>query len=619
MALKNMHIEDFYKESLKNKALPIPQKKSWKLIKEKNTGSREDLIAISEGKKGITYGEMFGRWDQSAKAFSALGITQENNSRVLALMPNVATTCDINYGLDMTGAVADFIDPTTKLDVLKKYIEQEKITDIFILDLLLMQNGINRSIDELKSQYNIRNVIVHHDSFINSLMPIPIRTFSSIQNFMNGYSNKIIRFSDAIKNSRYTPIYYGKDDDTILSLITHTSGTTTGIGKPVPLTDRNRNTLVKNYELGNFDYQPGMTMMHFIPYFAGYGAINTAHFGLSQGFELQQLPLFTPVDFGKYLDDLKSNIVFATPSCWLNLIRDERFKNIDLSYLMYASSGGGPLTKEEEQEINEFFYKHGALCVITKGYGLSETGGCCIYTMDGFNKIGSLGVRQPLVEILLRNQITGEIYPDSYVGQGEALIHSDAVTSGILDGKIIVPMTSINGKTYLPTKDILDRKEDGHYEYVERIDRMFPRYDGYNVYPLHIESLMQTYDEIDHCAIVPQFDENKNGMVPKMYIQLSEGTIIEDKAKFIESIITNSFLKHKENAPYKANYRDIPRSFVFLDRIPKNKMDKPNYPLLKQGVSGEEYIATIEEDNMGVSSITVNKNNLEEKKVLVKK
>ena len=96
-------------------------------------------------------------------------------------------------------------------------------------------------------------------------------------------------------------ITYDNGSDTNLTIITHTSGTITGVGKPIPLTDRNRKALNKNYELGQFAAEPGMKMLHFIPYFAGYGSINTADFSLNNGFELQQVPLFTIEDFGVYL------------------------------------------------------------------------------------------------------------------------------------------------------------------------------------------------------------------------------------------------------------------------------------------------------------------------------
>ena len=131
----------------------IPTLKSWKLIKEKNN-SRLDNIALSEDSKMITYGEMFDNWDNTAKAFSALNITRKNNSRVLVLMPNVANTCNIDYALDMTGAVCDFIDPTTCFDKIKDYIKNEKITDIISLDLLYEQN-IGKKAEELKKEYCI--------------------------------------------------------------------------------------------------------------------------------------------------------------------------------------------------------------------------------------------------------------------------------------------------------------------------------------------------------------------------------------------------------------------------------------------------------------------------------
>ena len=118
--VNNINIHDYYKEVLKGKDLTVPAIRSWKLIKDNNQ-YRTSNIAISEDGKNISYDEMFSNWNSVAKAFASLGIDSANNSRVLVMMPNVARTCDIDYALDMTGAVCDFIDPTTSTDKIKRY------------------------------------------------------------------------------------------------------------------------------------------------------------------------------------------------------------------------------------------------------------------------------------------------------------------------------------------------------------------------------------------------------------------------------------------------------------------------------------------------------------------
>ena len=604
MSINKININDYYSKLLAGKDLSIPDVKSWKLIRNRNL-SRQDNIALSEDDKNITYGEMFESWDSMAKAFSALGMSRSNNSRVLVLMPNVAETASIDYALDMTGAVCDFIDPTTGSEKIERYVAEENITDIISLDLLYAQNlkSIN---DKLKNELGIRNIVLTHSAFMLSQMPRKIQTLGGIVHFANKFDRKVLRLEDVLRNSRYQQIDYDQAGVDELSLITHTSGTTTGMGKPIPISDYNRNALIKNYELANFGYEPGMTMMHFIPYFAGYGANNTVGLGLSQGLNLQQIPLFSPGQFGYYLDKLKSNIILANTPCWLNLCNNPQYQNIDLSYLTYASSGGTPTSKEDEEKINDFLISHGSKVLLTKGYGLSELCGCCIVTIDGYNSIGSVGVKLPLNDVILRDNSTGLILPETGYVRGEALVHSESMTSGYLDGNQIVQTINIDGKEYLATKDVLERNEFGEYSYVERIDRMFQRYDAYNVYPLQVENLFKALDEVEECVVVPSYDEEKSGNVPKAYVKLHPGKFIQAPEKFLYSFINNAFLKNKMSDVYNANFRDIPHEIVFVDEIPTNTMLKPDYHrILGEGLVGDTYNVLVQEDNMNVYGINV--------------
>lgn len=605
------NINDFYKEILKGKDVSIPNIKSWELIKEKNKNN-SDLIALSEADKKITYGEMFDNFEKNAKAFSSLGINRHNNSRVLVLMPNVAETCYIDYALDMTGAVCDFIDPTSSYDKVKKYVENEKITDIISLDLMFLKTLYNKR-KELKEKYGIKNMIIYHSDFMTKVLPRSIRIYSELINKV--IDKKVLKMENIINDSRYENITYDHLDSKNLSLITHTSGTTTGIGKPITLTDYNRNALAKQYELACFNYKPGMKMMHFIPYFASYGSVNTTNLGLVEGMELMEIPLFSPDKFAEILLKLKPNIVLANTPCWLNLIKSSYAQNADLSFLTYASSGGMNTSVEDEEKINDFLKKHNASVALTKGYGLSEVGGCSVTTIDGFNKVGSPGVPLPLVDIKIRNLETNcfeKLYEKDV--QGEAFIHTETMTSGILDDKRIIDIKEIDGKNYLPTKDVLKIYKNGFVEYIERIDRMFPRYDGYNVYPRPIEEYIKKDSRVNNCVIVPLFDSEKNGMVPRVYIEEKE--IIEDKNKFIKNIIDNFFIK--SIGEYKANFRDIPHSWVF-DNIPKNTMGKDDYYSLKNGlIQGEEYKIIIIENNMNVKSISVQRVNNRISKCLTK-
>lgn len=592
--------------------------KSWKLIKSNNIDNQE-MIALSEAGKKITYYEMFEEWEAYARAFSALNISRENNSRVLVMMPNVASTCYIDYGLNMTGAVCDFIDPTTKAENIEKYIVEEKITDIIALDLIYAQN-IKSLAKKLKDEHNIQNIILCHEQFFNGYMPRVIQGFGNIINLSNKFSQHVLRMSDIIRNSKNTPISYDKKALDELSIITHTSGTTTGIGKPIPITDQNRNSLVWQHELAGLVFEKGKKIMHFIPYFAAYGAINSAHLGLCQGMELQQIPMFKPTEFGKLLLENKPNIIFANTPAWMSILTEPSLANADLSFIEKAISGGTPTSPKDEEKINDFLISHGAKERLTKGHGLSELCGCGSYTLDGHNSLGSMGMPMPLNEYRIRNLSSGEIYDSNINGiEGEAYISGPTLTSGILDGKEVVKTVTFEGKRYLPTKDIVKRNINGELFFVDRIDRMFPRYDAYNIYPLNIENIIKKMDFIEDCIIVPQMSEKQNGNVPRIYIKLkNEVAELSDKdyEELVMKLATELFVKPVANTG--VTFRDLPEIWTFINEMPKNTMGKNDIFKLKRGeIEGKTIELEVLSNNMGIQKISLIKE--EQKKLTLKR
>lgn len=590
----------------KNNSLPL--EKSWELIKRKNS-SNLNKTAISEGVGRISYQKMFENWDNHAKAFSALGITRDNNSRVLTLMPNVATTNYIDYSLDMTGAVCDFVDPTSNTEKIEKYLVEEKITDIIALDLIYAQS-ISKIAEKCRSEYGIRNIIVCHETYFNQNIPSKIRNFSNVLNLVNRFSPNVLRMSDVIRNSKYSRISFDKASSDELSLITHTSGTTTGIGKAIPISDQNRNSLVLQHELAGLVFKPGQTILHFIPYFAAYGSINTTHLGLSQGMELQQVPVFNPTDFATLLQIYQPNIVLANTPAWLSILHASLPEELNLSFLKRAISGGTPTDPKDEEKINAFLKKHNSKVVLTKGHGLSELCGCGSYTLDGYNSISSMGVPLPLNEYRIRDLHTNELYPaDRNNVEGEAYIAGPTLTSGILDGKEIFKTEIIDGKRFLPTKDIVRKNENGELFFIDRIDRMFTRYDAYNVYPLNIENVIKKLDFVEDCVIVPIMSEKKNGNVPHIYLKLTEEALIsttEEYEKLVLKLANDIFVK--QLSKNIATFRDLPEVWTFVPQMPKNTMGKNDLYKLKEGFNeGITIELDVVSDNMGIQKIEIQK------------
>lgn len=610
--MEQKNVFDYYKDIITDDRKADAYKKSWKFIEDKNK-DRLDSVAISEDDRKLTYAELFDEWKKEAKVLSGYDVTKDNNSRVLVIMPNIVKMNTFDYGSDITGAIASFPDPTSDYSKIKGYIEQEKITDIVSLDLLYAQNVGNKT-EELVKEYGIRNIFVVHDKFLTSLLPKKYQYLASVLNVGNKFNKYVTRVEDAERNTRYTNIKYdntaGKDlaSEDAVSLFTHTSGTTSGIGKPIPLTDVNRNSIVNNYEMAKFNYKPGMTMLHFIPYFAGYGAINTVNVGLSEGLELQEIPVFNPNNFGDYVVRYRPNIVLATSACWISMMNDSKFAHVDLSYLVYASTGGSPLSVDEEIKVDRFLMDHGSPVPLTKGYGLSEMGGCAIVTIDGYNRVGSTGVVMPGINAKIKTE-SGEIKDvGSEELSGELLLNGDTLTCGKIDGKEVVKTIDVDGVRYLSTNDEVHIDSLGYVDYLGRIDGMFQRYDCYNVYPLRIENLFKSYPFVKNVTVVGINLDSKNGVVPKVVIELTEEGKGYSKEDIIKKIVDESFLSNKHVCEYIANYRDLPHVWDFVDVMPTNTMEKNDLHIIKNDdYESERYVLDVNEDNMGVKGYTINK------------
>ena len=81
-----------------------------------------------------------------------------------------------------------------------------------------------------------------------------------------------------------------------------------------------------------------------------------------------------------------------------------------------------------------------------------------------------------------------------------------------------------------------------------------------------------------------------------------------NKEQIIENIVNNSFLSNNHKSEYKANFRDLPHVWDFVETMPINTMEKNDlYSLQNDLYSGERYFVNVEEDNMSIKSWSIEK------------
>ena len=559
----------------------------------------------------IIYSEVKERISDAAKALASLGI--KDRTRVATLLPNIPETAYIQYGLCKIGGITDHIDPRTNPNILIEFIKSEQIKEIIVLDVLYKYTiaPIENQLKEL----GIQNVVVVPS--INSIHPA-LKAIVNIKDFLSGKERiksknlNIHYWDEMLRNSKYQIIYPKIYVPNETSVIVHSSGTSSALPKAIPLTNENMNSIVLKHQMSNLDLKPGKRFLHILPYFAAYGSINSAHLAMNLGMELIEVPEFNFENFGPLLLKYKPNIVLGVPNWWKMLTKDPRMSDADLSFLEIAVAGGDSITQKDEEEINVFFKKHNAKCVLTKGHGMSEIGGCGTFTFEKYNNLAGLGTPFPTDRYVLYDK-DGRLMPlSSEKTEGEAYIYSPSATNGVFDGKTIIEKKYIAEFPFIRTKDIIIINNDNTLDFSERTDRTFTRYDGYKVRPSNIEKVIEENENVQQCMVVEYDDDENFGKMPIVHLVLNKFLTAKEKEQLINEIVSKKMI----NASNMTT-RDIPKKWRFRTELPQTKMSKNDYrALIEEGLTGEEYTVIIHESNLKLEGVEITSPEEPRKKVL---
>lgn len=607
-----------------------PQMHIYDYLKKLNKG-REDLTAISYFGKEVSFNQFYDNVDAASKALRGLGVDYQD--RIMYLMPNIPETAYLLYGTTQIGAVCDYVDPrpdSVDLKVSAKKIlslfQEEKAKYLIALDQCYL--GMLKPIENELRELGVENIVVvsasdsmNLKSKLNYLgetvsfngiknLKIQLEKMKRISALMEEAKKtskiNIIPYFQLVKDCNFTcinPIAYQQD---LLNLIVHTSGTSSPMPKPIPLTNDNLNAYVHQTMGANMTMAPGDRALQVLPYFAAYGVVDVVHAGLCHGNNLLQIPEFTPANFGKLILKYKPQTIIGAPTWFLAMMKDSSLKNADLSFIKMITYGGDSMDVEDEINFNKFLEEHNCTAKITKGHGMSETCGCASYAISTYNEPGSIGIPMPntiyaIIDPETKKMIKFEDGKD-YI-EGELLISSRAVTSGKLDDKVIVPHVEYDGVDYIYTRDIVRMYKNGLMKFLTRSDRSFTRYDGFKIKPYEIEKIIKDYEGIKYCVVTPYQDEEKMGLMPMAHIVLDDDKELteEERISIVKDIIQKQFVNNSN-----VSTRQIPTRFKFRTELPVSKNSKIDFnAIIKEEVSGDEVVVEMEETNISVGDINI--------------
>ena len=589
------------------------------------------LTALSYYGREISYTELFQHIDEAAKVLMSIGV--KSGDRVMYLMPNIPETAYFLYGGARLGAVADYIDPrpdsvdfTVSAQKVLAMFKEEKAKFLVSLDqcYLAMLKPIEQELKELGVE---QIVLVSASDSMNGRAKLnylhetlSFNGFSALAKSLAKTKRLTKLISDARESSPVRvwdyieliekakalilpPIEYEKDQ---LAVIVHTSGTSSAKPKPIPLTHDNFNFYAHQTNGANMPMSVGDRALHMLPFFAAFGIVDVVHAGFCHANNLIMIPEFSTGNFGKLIKKYKPQTIIGAPSWFLALAKDAVLQDADLSFLTMATYGGDSMDVEDEININQFLKDRNSQCVLTKGHGMSETCGCASYATGDYNNLASVGAPMPLTTYAVVDPETKEMMrfdtAQDYL-EGELIISSGAVTSGILDGKVIVPHREYNGESYIFTRDIARMDRNGVMTFLARSDRSITRFDGYKIKPHEVESIIKGYPSVQYCILSPIYDKEKFGNVVIADIVLQSHCIPsrEEQVKLVDKLIHSQFINNPE-----VSARQIPAWFRFRESLPMTVNSKVNYnALANEPLNGSEVAVCIEETNISVGKISV--------------
>lgn len=550
-------------------------KKVWRFIRDMN-GSDENRLnatALICGRRGYSYRQFFRRCDRYAEVFSALNITEKKHARAgLTGIPGPEVIFAF-YALNMTGTSVSMVHAVDLNDSenFRKMVRAERITDLVLANNMVTPDLIKRILAD-RYKLGIRHIIILPISRAFSYPGEDENPGRSLKRDLKKFRG-VYFMDDLLEEHEAFPICYGSPASDSATVILHTSGTTKGIHKPVPLSDRGLNHGAAAF-LAEESFAPlaGKLVTYLnLDLSSVYALADILHLTLAFGGKLVLLPRVGKVDrLAKVIQDYGVNVLFASGALmesFIHLGNQMKTSLPDLSSLQFIFLGGSYVSMEAKKRYDTFLARCGCTTAATIGYGLSEAGGACILSSPD-RKDDAMGYPITGVKIRVRDEETG-IYHGVWDGPLRGVLHiaSPGVSCGQIDGEHFFDLVEIEGSLYLNTYDLVDILEDGSLAYAGRMDRYFVNNEGIRFEAGLVEKAVSAQPGILACGLAPGYDKSMHDTIPVLYVQTGEE--VSDRLACIKEALCQVFIR--DGLVKETN---LPGQCIIMNRIPFTETGK---------------------------------------------
>ena len=548
----------YKKEDLK---LKVPDISMYEALKEVVL-KYESRTAINYFGKKLSYREFLNLIDKAALAFRSQGVRR--GDIVTICMPNTPEAMIAFYAINKIGAISNMIHPLSGEVEIKEYLTSTNSVMLVMIDVCY---------DKVKNI--IKDTSVYKTIVVSARDSMPFFTglgYQISQGFKIKGPNKseaYLYWNDFLKKAsgynNLLDIKISRDDSAV---ILH-SGGTTGKPKGIILSNGNFNALTEQAKIVFNDVEVGDRVLGIMPIFHGFGLGVSTIGPFILGCELIMVPQFNAKKFDKLLEKYKPNVIFGVPTLY-EALAGTKNDYLDLSGLKYAISGGDSLSRNLIKRVNDYLSSHNAKIKISQGYGMTESLAAVALSYGEAYREDSIGIPFPGNYIKIVTPETQEEVP--YGKDGEICISGPTVMLGYLDNeKETNEMLQIHkdGMIWLHTGDIGMMDSNGILYYKQRLKRLIIS-SGYNIYPSHIEEVIEGHPSVLKCSVIG-IPHPYKVEVPKAFIVLkNDYNPLTVKASIKEYC--------KKNL---ASYA-IPKEFEFRKSLPKTLIGKVDFKKLRE-------------------------------------
>ncbi|MBR6949844.1 MAG: AMP-binding protein [Bacilli bacterium] len=559
--IKEKHLWDkFYP---KDKKIVVPNMSLYEYIYSCNK-DRQDNVALNYFNRKITYYELFNEIDLCARAMRSQGIRE--GDVVSVCMANTPEAVIAFYAISKIGAIANMIHPLSAEEEIKASLISTN--SVMLVAINLTYEKINNIIEDTNVY---KTVIVSARDSMPKLMGIGYYLLEDHKVKTPKSNEKYIRWKDfMIKGSKYNSKVLVKTTKDQPAVILH-SGGTTGTPKNILLSNGNINVVPSQACISLPEIDDTDKMLTILPLFHCFGLVECLHFPLVTGGTAILVPKFDASRFDKLLSKYRPTIIPGVPTLFEAMIKNKHMQNVDLSNVKYVVSGGDTLPEEKNLAVNKFLKEHNCRHNIVQGYGLSETSGGCVFATSGTDLLGSSGIPLYGNDLKIISIDTREELEPNNIG--EIMISGPSVMLGYLNNQEEtneVLEKDSRGKIWVHTGDMGYINEDGILFFVQRLKRLII-VSGYNVFPSHIEEIIDKHEAVLSCCVVG-IPHPYKVQVPKAFIVLKDQYKISSKIK----------RDIKEYCEKNLSKYMIPKEFEFRESLPKTMIGKVDYRSLEK-------------------------------------